>query len=229
MNDVPDLFVLESSPWTPQRTELARWLRERAPSFEDGYVGAVRLLHMPSFPGRVHFICHVVRDIYRQLPAALGASTLPKPSEIFPSMVKQLSEIWPRSDQLEEPNNTNAMEKNSLDSRTYRLVDKIVAKHRSVAVQPSVGKCLAVALFRAAQQPSEAFIPPWLIKSFDSEYDFFVKRAHLVRSMDKVPTNEGLIEHFEAFERALHSLVGLYFTGKSELDAILQDTNAAGD
>jgi len=83
-----------SSYWTKQRRELVQWLDDRAPSFTEGYVGAVRLLHTSSFPARVHLICHVVRDIYRHLPAALGAQSMPRPGEVFPSMVKTLAEQW---------------------------------------------------------------------------------------------------------------------------------------
>ncbi len=73
------------------------------------------------------------------------------------------------------------------------------------------------------------FIQPWIIEAFDAEYNFFVRRAHLPASVDKVPSDDGLSEHFEAFERAFHSLVGPYFSGKDELDAILRDTNPAAD
>ena len=49
------------------------------------------------------------------------------------------------------------------------------------------------------------------------------------QSIDKVPNDDGLIAHFESFERAFHSLVGPYFSGKEELDAILHDTNTPAD
>jgi len=49
-------------------------MSDRTPSFVDGYLGAVRLLHMPTFPGRVHFICHVVRGSEEE--QALSGGTL---------------------------------------------------------------------------------------------------------------------------------------------------------
>lgn len=58
---------LDPGVCTQQRQELARWLHERVPSFEQRYLGALQLLNMRDFPGRVHLVCHIVRDIYRRL------------------------------------------------------------------------------------------------------------------------------------------------------------------
>jgi len=218
-----------SSYWTQLRRELVRWFDDRVPSFTEGYVAAVRLLHTPSFPARVHLVCHVVRDIYRNLPAALGLKSVARPSEVFPSMVKALAERWERfpPKQIE----TFDGERNDfmVSPQVYRHVEKIVHKSLSIADQPTVGKQLAVALFRSLDRREDEFIHPWIMDSFDAEYDFFVKRAHLAKSVDKVPNDDGLTEHFETFERAFHSLVGPYFSGKEELDVILQDTNAIPD
>ena len=215
--------------WTKQRRELVQWLDDRAPSFTEGYVRAVRLLHTPTFPARVHLICHVVRDIYRQLPAALGAKSLPRPAEVFPSMVQSLAEQWEKF----PPNDTVKSESIGSDvvvsAQVHRCVVKLVEKRKELVGQPTVGKQLAIALFRSLDRRDDTFIHPWIIKAFDGEYAFFVGRAHLARSLDRVPTDDGLLEHFEAFERAFHSLVAPYFSGKEELDAILQDTNTTAD
>ncbi len=215
--------------WTRQRRELIRWMEDRAPSFVQGYIGAVLLLHMPSFPARVHFICHVVRDIYWKLPTIVGAKSKQRPPEVFPNMVKELAERWRK---FPAPGPIVAGKPNSeftVSAQVYRYIEEIVRKSVEIQDQPSVGKQLAIALFRSLDRRDEELIQPWIIGSFDAEYDFFVKRAHLSHSVDKIPNEDGLIEHFEGFERAFHSLVGPYFTGKEELDAILQDTNQAAD
>lgn len=216
----------DTENFTRQRREILRWLNDRAPSFSDAYQAAVRLLYTPAFPARVHLVCHIVRDIYRTLPAALGALSLPRPFEVLPTLARELASNWekfpaslgqwagrPDSDVPVTP-------------QVYHALVKLIDKSRGIADQPSVGKHLAVALYRSADRHEHEFLPPWIIKCFDSEYDYFVKRAHLAKSVSRVPTDEGLAEHFEAFERAFHSLVGSYFTGKEELDAILQETNA---
>ena len=95
--------------------------------------------------------------------------------------------------------------------------------------QPRVGDRLAAALFRSEERRDDEFIPAFVSASFNREYKFFVNRAHLARTADKIPTDDGLEEHFQAFERSFHSLVCSYFTGKEELDEILRDTNTIAD
>jgi hypothetical protein len=230
LNDLSNTHLLDNSfYWTRQRRELVRWFDDRAPSFTNGYVGAVKLMHNASFPARIHFICHAVRDIYRYLPEALGFKSMSRPSEVFPGMVKNLAEKW---DQFppNEPLSSQIIGSDFLVSaQVYKCVNKVVKKSKQLKDQHTVGKQLAIALFRSLDRRDDEFIQPWIIKSFDEEYDFFVRRAHLAKSLDRVPSDEGLNDHFEAFERAFHSLVGPYFSGKEELDAILQDTNTAAD
>lgn len=227
---MPRMHLLDnSSYWTKQRRELVRWLDDRAPSFTEGYVSAVRLLHTPSFPARVHLVCHLVRDIYRYLPTALGVKSLPRPAEVFPDMVKNLTEKWKTFLPTENERSGRMGSDVVVSAQVHRCVVKLVEKSREMADQPTVGKQLAISLFRSLDRRNDEFIHPWIISSFDGEHDFFVRRAHLARNLDQVPTDEGLLEHFEAFERGFHSLVGPYFSGKEELDAILQDTNTAAD
>ena len=89
--------LLDDSPyWTRQRRELVQWFNDRAPAFKAGYVAAVRLLHDPSFPACVHLVCHLVRDIYRYLPAALGLKRPPRTADVFPPLVATLVGAWDR-------------------------------------------------------------------------------------------------------------------------------------
>ena len=218
-----------SAYWTKQRHELVRWLDDRAPSFTDGYVGAVRLLHTPSFPARVHLVCHVVRDIYRYLPAALGVKLMPRPAEVFPNMVEKLAKLWVKYPPNSALSSDGTGDDFTMNPQVYRYTERIIQKSVQIAGQPTVGGQLAIALYKSLDRRQDEYIHPWIIRSFDDEFNFFVSKAHLVKSLDRVPTDEGLIEHFEAFERAFHSLVGSYFSGKEELDDILQDTNETAD
>lgn len=145
-------------------------------------------------------------------------------------MVKELARAWnefrPSIDGNEQSEATTTV---PVSAQVHRCVKNMVEKSSELKNQSTVGKQLALVLFRSLDRRQDEFIEPWIIDAFDSEYNFFVKRAHLAVSIDKIPTDEGLLEHFEAFERAFHSLVGPYFSGKEELDAILRDTNAAAD
>jgi hypothetical protein len=145
-------------------------------------------------------------------------------------MVKELRARWERfpPDCKNSPFPDNGSDVAvSLEVHEHLLT--MVTKSVSMGDGPKVGQRLAVALYRALDRPADSYIPRWIINAFDAEYDFFVRRAHLSSSVAKPPTGDGLAEHFDAFERAFHSLIGPYFSGKEELDAILQDTNETAD
>ncbi len=220
-------MIDESDYWTLLRRELVHWLEDRAPSFVEGYVGAVRLLYMPSFPGRVHFICHAVRDIYRFLPQTLGAKSLTRSFEAYPNLHENLVQAWEQFPAInnDERQNSYVSVRLQVLFRMRNAVRKIAAMDDKFETQRTVGQQFAVALFRSIDRQNDDYIAPWIFASFDAEYKFFVSRAHLAVSVEKIPTDDGLLEHFDAFERAFHSLVGSYFTGKEELDEILQETN----
>ena len=214
--------------WTAQRRELLRWISDRAPSFAEGYAAAVTLLHRPDFPARVHLICHIIRDIYRYLPAALGMSSLSNRNEVFPSKIKKLVAQWDKFPPT-EPSSSDPGSHDQVSPQVYSVVLDLVETEKKLADQPSVGQQLAIALFLSLERREDDFIHPRIIDAFHDEFKFFVSRAHLARAIDKVPTDDGLTERFESFERSFHSLVGPYFSGKEELDAILQDTNPKPD
>jgi len=215
--------------WTQERAEIARWLADRAPSFVEGYTGAVSLLYMPNFPARIHLICHLVRDFYRELPAALGASSSPRPGEVFPGMAQKLKKFWkanpPKQITEIEPGYLNLQ----MTATMHSHLEKIVQKSIDFENPTTIGTRFAKVLYQSLDRQKEDFIPSWIFKAFDTEYDFFVARAHLAKHKDKMPNDEGLIEHFQSFEKSFHSLIGPYFSGKEELDAILQDTNTVTD
>lgn len=228
---VPDNCAMldDSSYWTRQHRELAQWFDDRAPSFTEAYKAAVVLLHTPRFPGRVHLICHVVRDIYRCLPTALGVKALSRRSEAYPQMVESLADRWKKFPPTERKSSDLNGPDVLVSSQVHGAVRQLVEKSAELKDQPSVGKQLASVLFRSLDRRANDYIDPWIITAFDSEYDFFMGRAHLRTKPAHMPTDDGLLAHFEAFERAFHSLIGPYFSGKEELDAILQDTNPRTD
>lgn len=213
--------------WSSLRSELHQWFKERAPSFADGYFASVQILNSSNFPARVHFICHAIRDIYRNLPASLGLKVQARPSEVFPNMVKDLVKICDAHPaELIEHGASQSMY--AIAPKVFKQGEKIVKKSKQMSDQPTIGQQLAIALFRS-QERGDEFIEPRVMELFDSEYKFFVARAHLVSSIDRVPSDEGLVEHFERFEKAFHSIVGPYFSSKEKLDVILQDTNQQTD
>jgi hypothetical protein len=215
--------------WTTERKEILDWLKDHAPSFVEGYKGALHLLHMPSdFPARVHLICHLIRDFYRYLPSALGIKPGSRPSEVFPEMVRTLEKLWTNNPPQTLSTSVIDRIKVEMTTRTYTHLQGMVNKRKHFETT-SIGQQFAQSLFRSMEHRLTGFIPAWVISSFDAEYNFFVGRAHLSTSVDKIPSDDGLVEHFQTFEKAFHAIVGPYFKGKEELDVILQDTNATTD
>jgi len=222
------MWSVEDSPhWTSLRRELKQWFSERAPGFADGYVAAVHLVHEGQFPAKVHLVCHLVRDIYRHLPSALGDKAKKSSGrEVYPALAAKLRDSW----------ETNPIQDQSLESDSDRLVsaqvyaaaEDLVRRSRDLGEQDSVGTRLTKALFGAVDRPLGTMpVPGWVFQAFNAEYDFFVERAHLRASIDQL--EDGLQQHFEDFERAFHSMVGPYFRGKEDLDAILEETNEKTD
>ena len=56
----------------PEQFELLGWLENNAPALAPLYRGALALAMLDSFPGRVHFIAHAIREMRNRLPGALG-------------------------------------------------------------------------------------------------------------------------------------------------------------
>jgi hypothetical protein len=207
------------------RRELLQWFKERVPGFADGYDAAVRLVHEAPFPARAHLVCHVVRDIYRELPTALGDTSQKQAgSSVYPPLVAALRDVWDMNPVLDGgvPSDSDR----PVSARAHSAAARLVETSRTLKEQGSVGTRLARALFRAVDRPEQP-VPGWIFKAFDKEYDFFVARAHLRGST--VPWGDDIRTHFESFEGAFHSIVGSYFKGKGDLDAILADTNRRAD
>src|ERR1700677_2005187 len=68
----------DSEPyWNPLRRELEVWLGQHSPDLVDIYRGALKILFVPEFPGRLRFVSHAVREIRNRVPDAI-TGTRPK-------------------------------------------------------------------------------------------------------------------------------------------------------
>lgn len=215
--------------WTKERKEIARWLADRAPSLLEGYKSAVILLYLHGLEARVHLICHLVRDFYFYLPAALGVASSPRPGEVFPSLVLKLRNLWEDNPPIQLDESEPQRVGLQMSSTMHSHLKKMVQKSKDYDNSKTIGARFAAALYQSQDRQSDDFIDPWIIESFESGHKFFISKAHLVDHIDNIPSDDGLIEHFQSFEKSFHSMIGPYFSGKEELDEILQDTNAVTD
>jgi hypothetical protein len=220
----------DPSVWTDRRKQLLKWFERAALPLAAPYEGAVRLLYLKGFPGQVHFVCHVVRDIYQLLPEVLEPTVRQRvqPTHVYPGLLDELSKRWPRplvASSPDESAGSGPAEFMPIAGSACQAVEKVLLEHAKVKGQPSSDETLVQVLFRL--HPSHrAAAPARLVEAFKRERKWFTDRAHL--RTNPTPT-DGLIEHFERFEAALFSFVGDYFTGTRELDAILLEANKRAD
>ncbi len=218
-------------PWVPHRRELLNWFSQEAPSLKSAYEGAVILLHMDNLPGKVHFVCHVVRDIYAKLPEILDGDYRHKsPVNDYKKAVDAVAKhvSIPAVDYSSNNAISDEVQNLSLTSLGTQAIIQLLDTHKKVKEQPRSSAILERALRNRLPNPTN-FESQRLINLFESERRWFVDRAHLVLQVGKAPKEDGLMEHFERFERVLYSLVGQFFTGVGELDDILQQANRPSD
>ena len=221
----------QSVVWTSQRRQLLAWFRREAPSLAPAYDAAVQIAYMPSMPAKVHLVCHVVRDIYSKLPEILdGEYRRTNSGEMYRSFVERIEAHWANANRpllavgASPATGTHTADEVSISAAAARSVDRLLERHRALKKEPRSAEVLARALYRRFAE-SGLDAPGRLVGAFEAERVWFTKRAHLVREKEKLPCDDGLVEHFTSFERALYSLVGKYFTGKKEIDAILEQAN----
>ena len=77
------------------QNKIAEWLSSYAPQLESVYRGAVRLLNDPTFPGRLHFICHAGRDIANRVPDLIGG-TIDLQRVDLTRDLNELRDLWSR-------------------------------------------------------------------------------------------------------------------------------------
>lgn len=216
--------------WRRHQTQLLEWFQCDAPSLADPYRASVTLMSDRTFPARVHLICHIVRDIYSKLPEALDGSYRRREANEVSNAIDNMAPHWEpyRREPFHEANGPEpAAGKGNgvlVSSIAVRGVAELLSLRQAIKSQPTSAEVLARALFQRFVESGVA-PPNRLIKTFVQERQWFTNRAHLVRDSDKLPSDEGLGEHFESFERTLHSLVAPHFTVQQELNDILQQAN----
>lgn len=215
------------TPWTPERRELHEWFRDNAPSLADAYEGTVRLLSMPGFPGRVHLVSHVVRDICNRLPDFLGS--IERVRIQYDRELGALDELWPDSIGPSGADYGDSTSKVSGDSdvriprAAAAAVSLLLKRHRDRQTNRDIADNL-FALVAEATQYDRASLGP-IVTEFHNTAKWFMERAHLRKEPMDPPEQAELVRKFEQFERITLSLVRSFFRTMDELDGILQQAN----
>ena len=210
--------------WPQKRVELLRWFRNEAEPLAEAYEGAVRLLNDGGFPGRLHFISHAVRDIADRLVFVLDPQLIGSRVQ-YENEMDRIARDWP---QLQAFNVGEASESANPDSVTISYasassINSLVQAHRERRQRPSNYELLFRYLMR--NEPSRGDVNKRLVSDFRKMRQWFMDLAHL-RATGPPKIDEAELQmQFSSFEGMLHSFVGDFFTGTTELDEILRQAN----
>jgi hypothetical protein len=200
---VPSI-VCESN-WPQTRIELLGWFRESAPAVADAYRGSVRLLDDVTFPGRVQFISHAVRDIADRLVFILDPQKAPARVE-YENELDEIQLGWPELDSFSQTVDASVVETCQISVKVARQIDHLINEHRQRRFRPNAYQTL-IQILASAQEPGSGGNER-IATAFQKTRKWFMVRTHLRVSGIPEPDEAELRRQFEAFERILHSFVG---------------------
>lgn len=216
---------VDVEPLLPKRRELLNWFRTNVPSLAGAYEGAIRLLGDESFPGRIHFIAHAVRDITDRLVFALDSQLTSKQVQ-YANKLDDLVEPWSKVKGIASTNDASVTHDSvTIDQTLASIIDSLVSDHCARRQAPSNYELLFRYLMRS--EPTRANVNQRLVAEFKEMHDWFMRLAHLRAKRPPDIPEEELNTQFNRFEGMIHSFVGDFFTGTAELDDILQQANLA--
>ena len=221
--------------WTPRRLVLRSWFEKNAPSLGELYEGAVEMVFRDTFPGRVRFVAHAVREIRNRLPDVIAG---PKQSGQlqYTNRMDHIGKIWkqhglPLDGSLpmtvteaaalpSGPSNEVSIPRN-----LYKAIAGLVIDHVQTREKPVDA---AKGMFEAIDprnKESEATLRPRIVHWLKTT-EWFVERMHDRGKTDAEMDGGELKSRFRIFESALYAMVGEFFKSVEELDAILEDANS---
>jgi len=218
--------------WTPLRQELHAWFQRNAPTLGQLYEGALRIIFISEFPGRIRFVAHAVREIRNCLPDVITGSR----SSGTVQYINKLDEIandWQKSGfSLEGAMPVSFSEGTEIPSAhipvPYPLFQKIAALLREHVESRETTEDTAFRLFEGIAPENQKLrdtlrpiIHQWLRVT-----KWFVKKVHVPHDGNNDVDITEFLSHFELFEFTLGSLVRGFFKTVEGLDEILEDANS---
>jgi hypothetical protein len=184
---------------------------------------------VPEYPGRIHLISHVVRDICNRLPDFLGS--VERDRIHYDRELDYLARLWPA---VIAPSaaDYDADEGGDSDDSSVEIprpaavaVSQLLEKHQNRQSNREVVGGL-FALVSEATAYDRANLEP-IVNEFHKTASWFMQRAHLRAT--PMPEPKELARRFEQFERIALSLIRGFFKTMDELDDLLQQANATTD
>lgn len=225
----------DASNSSPLRREVAEWLRRRAPDLADLYEGALKILSEPSFPGKLRFVAHAIREIVNRLPDALGA---PAAAHIqYHNSCDRLEQDW-RAHGLPIDGTIPCTPEADPEIRLPRSVFlKVSALLRAHSDARSDNEQRSDRMFELID-PEVRERSAVLRREWKAIGTWAVGKAHVpiirleesnesaVPSESLELTEEDVVGWFQRLETALGALLREFFATTDELDKILEEANS---
>jgi hypothetical protein len=217
----------------PDQERIAEWLSERAPDLADVYIGALRLLEEPEFPGRRNFICHAARDISSRAPDIITDSKTERVE--LTDDLRALAELWVNSglDSTAISTVPIAGEKDaditagssevSIPYLLFKRVQIVAALQQKVMSNRNRAIMMVETVAPENSGRREVLIP--LARQWVKVADWFQQRTHAGINPQVVAETD-LQNNFRALETFLDTMIGEFFGPMDTLDEILDNANS---
>ena len=215
--------------WTPERVALRDWLNRYAPAISPLYSGALELAALDSFPGRVHFIAHAIREIRNRLPNTLGPKVKSR-REHYEHLAEKIRKAWiedrlPKDGRLVHPDET--MPSTSGHSRLEVSVELLTAVGQLIKAhdeaQANQTTCEKSSFLALSDQ---GHVPPYVVKNWNKLYDDIHGFAHVGYEPLPVEADLEWVDKFFEFEKILMYLSKRRYENLDDLDELLKKANA---
>ena len=214
--------------WTPERAVLVGWLDTYGPALAPLYVGALRLAVLDSFPGRVHFITHAIREIGNRLPGALGPKVKSKKAG-YEDLTEKIRDRWldeghPEDGRLRLPKESvpsaSGPRRQEVSVELLASVGKLVAAHNEAKANREAREKLSFgALSGLGSNPS------YVSRNWGRWAREAVEFVHARDEPLPAGADAEWVERFLEFEQDLMALSRPSYENLDELDRLLAEAN----
>ena len=214
--------------WTPERIDLLGWLEENAPALVPIYEGALSLAMRDSFPGRVHFLAHAIREIRGRLPVILGTEIKRRDAD-YRYLVDQIRDKWideklPRDGRLLSSGGSapsdSGPELPDVSIDFLRSVGRLIEEHTAAEKNRTARDRAGFSAFG-----DMGISPSHVIKNWHSLYPDAHKFAHVADKPRRSEDDAAWVENFFKFEKALMSFSKPSYENMDDIDRLLERVN----
>jgi len=213
--------------WLPERAALHRWLQQNAPGLAPVYQAGLLMAMDETFPGRVWFVAHAIREIRNRLPDALAgeiASTRTNYMDLAEEIrVRWIDEGLP--DDGSSPlagrsvPSASGAERFEVSAALLTAVAELMAGHTNATEN---NEQRARRLFEAVGGPSP---PSYVVKSWLKGTRWANKYAHVRNKPLPLEVEAELADNFVAFEASLLAISNRSYENMDALDELLDSAN----